>query len=103
LSETVAASEKCRLIATDVETWRLHYAHTLRAWYERCEEHRDAIIGMYDERFYRMWTFYLAGAAAAFESGAMCNYQIQYARHRHALPYARDYMGEAEKRLHREA
>ena len=45
----------------------------------------------------------LAGAAAAFESGAMCNYQIQYARHRHALPYARDYMGEAEKRLHREA
>ena len=99
LSETVAASEKSRLIATDVETWRLHYAHTLRAWYDKCEEHRDAIIGMYDERFYRMWTFYLAGAAAAFESGAMCNYQIQYARHRHALPYARDYMAEAEKRL----
>ena len=99
LSETVAASEKCRLIATDVETWRLHYAHTLRAWYANCEANRDAIVRMYDERFYRMWTFYLAGAAASFESGAMCNYQIQYARHRHALPYSRDYMGEAEARL----
>ena len=54
---------------------------------------------MYDERFYRMWTFYLAGAAASFESGAMCVYQIQYARHRHALPYTRDYMAEAEARL----
>lgn len=99
LSETVAASEKSRLIATDVETWRLHYAHTLRAWYANCEANREAIIRMYDERFYRMWAFYLAGATAAFESGAMCNYQIQYARHRHALPYTRDYMGEAETRL----
>ena len=54
---------------------------------------------MYDERFYRMWMFYLAGAAASFENGAMCNYQIQYARHRHALPYTRDYMGAAEKGL----
>ncbi len=99
LSETIAASEKARLIATDVETWRLHYAHTLRAWYANCEANRDAIVRMYDEHFYRMWTFYLAGATAAFESGAMCNYQIQYARHRHALPYARDYMGEAEANL----
>ncbi len=99
LSETVAASEKCRLIATDVETWRLHYAKTLRVWYANCEANREAIVGMYDERFYRMWTFYLAGAAAAFENGAMCNYQIQYARHRHALPYARDYMSEAEAAL----
>ena len=99
LSETVAASEKCRLIATDVETWRLHYAKTLRAWYANCETHRDAIVAMYDERFYRMWMFYLAGAAASFENGAMCNYQIQYARHRHALPYTRDYMGAAEEGL----
>ncbi|WP_459789662.1 class I SAM-dependent methyltransferase [Alteriqipengyuania sp. 357] len=99
LSETVAASEKCRLIATDVETWRLHYAHTLRAWYAKCEANRERIIAMYDERFYRMWTFYLAGAASSFESGAMCNYQIQYARHRHALPYSRDYIAEAEAKL----
>ncbi len=99
LSETIAASEKYRLIATDVETLRLHYARTLREWYARCEAQRDAIVGMYDERFYRMWTFYLAGAAAAFENGAMCNYQIQYARHRHALPYTRNYMAAAEQDL----
>ena len=99
LSETLAASEKSRLIHTDIETLRLHYAKTLRAWYAKCEEHREAIIAMFDERFYRMWTFYLAGATAAFESGGMGNYQIQFARNRHALPITRDYLGEAEKRL----
>ena len=99
LSETVAASEKVRLIATDVENLRLHYARTLRAWYARCVEHREAIVTMFDERFYRLWTFYLAGATAAFESGAMCNYQIQYTRSRHALPLTRDYMADAERRL----
>jgi cyclopropane-fatty-acyl-phospholipid synthase len=99
LSETVAASEKVRLIATDVENLRLHYARTLRDWYVRCVQHREAIVTMFDERFYRLWTFYLAGATAAFESGAMCNYQIQYARSRHALPLTRDYMGSAERQL----
>lgn len=99
LSETLAASEKVRLIATDVENLRLHYATTLREWYERCREHRDEIVALFDERFYRMWTFYLAGATAAFESGGMCNYQIQYARSRHALPLTRDYIGEAERVL----
>ena len=99
LSETVAASEKYRLIASDVETLRLHYAKTLREWYANCEANKDAIIAMMDERFYRMWTFYLAGATAAFESGSMCNYQIQYTRSRHALPVTRGYMAEAEKRL----
>ena len=99
LSETVAASEKARLIATDVETLRLHYAKTLREWYARCMAHRDEIVAMHDERFFRMWTFYLAGATAAFESGSMCNYQIQYARSRHALPLTRDYVAEAERAL----
>jgi len=99
LSETVAASEKVRLIATDVENLRLHYSFTLRAWYARCLEHREAIVAMFDERFDRMWMFYLAGAATAFESGGLCNYQIQYARSRHALPLTRDYMGLSENRL----
>jgi len=99
LSETIEASEKVRLIATDIETLRLHYAKTLRAWYERCVAQREAIVAMFDERFYRMWTFYLAGATAAFESGAMCNFQIQYTRSRHALPLTRDYIHEAELRL----
>lgn len=99
LSETLAASEKVRLIATDVETLRLHYAKTLREWYVRCLAQRGAIVALFDERFFRMWTFYLAGATSAFESGGMCNYQIQFARSRHALPLTRDYLAEAEQRL----
>jgi cyclopropane-fatty-acyl-phospholipid synthase len=99
LSETVAASQKMRLIATDVETLRLHYAKTLREWYQRCLDHRDEIVAMFDERFFRMWTFYLSGSTAAFESGGMCNYQIQYARNRHALPLTRGYIEEEERRL----
>jgi len=99
LSETVAASEKTRLIVTDVETLRLHYAKTLREWYNRCVEHQSEIESMYDARFYRMWTFYLAGATAAFESGGMCNYQIQYTRSRRALPLTRSYIAKAEDKL----
>lgn len=96
LSEIVRASEPSRLIATDVETLRLHYAHTLRLWYQRTVERQAEIEALYDARFFRMWTFYLAGATAAFEHGGMCNYQVQFARSRHALPITRDYMAEAE-------
>lgn len=99
LSETVAASEKVRLIAADVETLRLHYAKTIRHWYARTLEHRDEIVALFDERFFRLWTFYLAGAATSFESGAMCNYQIQYVRSRHALPLTRGYIEAAEAQL----
>ena len=99
LSETVAASEKVRLIASDVETLRLQYARTLRAWYANCMTNRAAIETLYDAKFFRMWTFYLAGATAAFESGGMGNYQIQYTRDRHALPLTRGYMGEVEAEL----
>ncbi|GAM05831.1 MAG: cyclopropane-fatty-acyl-phospholipid synthase family protein [Pseudomonadota bacterium] len=101
LSETVAASEKFRLIASDVENLRLHYAFTLREWYKRCVANKEAIIALMDERFYRMWIFYLAGATAAFESGSMCNYQIQYTRLRRTLPLTRDYMSAAESALRR--
>jgi cyclopropane-fatty-acyl-phospholipid synthase len=99
LSEAITRSEKMKLIASDVETLRLHYAKTLRAWYQRCMEHKDEIVAMFDERFFRMWTFYLAGATAAFESGSMCNYQIQYARNRRALPLTRGYMEANERAL----
>ncbi|MDA7787959.1 cyclopropane-fatty-acyl-phospholipid synthase family protein [Sphingomonadaceae bacterium] len=99
LSETLAASEKCRLIHTDIETLRLHYASTLREWYKTIIAHQSKVEAMFDARFYRMWTFYLSGATAAFEHGGMCNYQIQFARGRHALPMSRDYIGETEKNL----
>lgn len=98
LSETLAASEKSRLIVTDIETLRLHYALTLRQWYARTLAHEAEIVAMMGDRFFRMWCFYLAGATSAFESGGMGNYQIQFARSRHALPLTRDYMGEVEGR-----
>ena len=99
LSETLAASEKVRLIHTDIETLRVHYALTLREWYKRCVANKDAIVELMDERFYRMWLFYLSGATAVFEHGGMCNYQIQYTRSRRALPLTRDYIAEAEQEL----
>ena len=98
LSQMSAASEKVRLIASDVEMLRLHYAYTLRHWLERATDARDKIVAMYDERFFRMWEFYLAGGIVMFESGAACNYQVQYIRDRHAVPITRDYMIEAEQR-----
>jgi cyclopropane-fatty-acyl-phospholipid synthase len=97
LSETLAASEKVKLIHSDIENLRLHYALTLREWYARVRANRDAIVAQYGQRFYRMWIFYLAGATAAFESGGMCNYQIQYVRNRRSLPITRDYIAEAER------
>jgi len=99
LSETLAASEKFRLIHSDIETLRIHYAKTLREWYANCLAHQAAIESMYDPRFFRMWTFYLAGATAAFEHGGMCNYQIQYVRNRRSLPLTRSYMSQAEASL----
>ena len=99
LSETLAASETVQLIATDVETLRLHYARTIRAWYANVMARRAEIEALFDARFFRLWTFYLAGAATSFEQGSLCNYQIQYARQRHALPLTRRYMEEAEARL----
>ena len=101
LSEIVAASERSRLIAADVETLRLHYALTIDRWYDRCVARRAEIEALYDARFYRMWTFYLAGAAAAFRHGGLCNYQIQYIKRRGALPITRDYMSTAEAALQR--
>lgn len=99
LSETLAASEQVKLIHSDIENLRLHYALTLREWYARVCAHREAIVAQYGERFFRMWIFYLAGATAAFESGGMCNYQIQYVRNRRSLPITRDYMAQAEREL----
>ncbi len=98
LSQMFEASQKVRLIASDIETLRLHYAFTLRHWYQRTQAARAEIIALYDERFFRLWEFYLAGAVLLFETGAGCNYQVQFIRDRNALPVMRDYMAEAEGR-----
>jgi cyclopropane-fatty-acyl-phospholipid synthase len=99
LSEICTASEKVRMIVSDVETLRLHYAYTLRHWLKNVMDNREKIVALYDERFLRMWEYYLAGGIVMFETGAACNYQVQYVRDRNALPITRDYMAEAEKKL----
>ncbi len=97
LSEIVRGYEGTKLFPTDIEVLRVHYAMTIDLWYDRTVAAKDAIVALYDERFYRMWTFYLAGAAAAFRTGGMVNYQVQLAKSRYAVPLTRDYIGEAEQ------
>lgn len=99
LSEIVEANNGLHWYISDVEVLRLHYAYTLKAWYQRTVAAREQIIALYDERFYRMWCYYLAGSHAAFAWGQMVNFQIQFTRDRHALPITRDYMVEEERRL----
>ena len=96
LSQIGEASDQARLIASDVETLRMHYAYTLREWLRRAFAARAQIEALYDARFFRMWEAYLAGGIVMFENGGGCNYQIQYIRDRHALPITRDYMADAE-------
>ncbi|MDV3457750.1 cyclopropane-fatty-acyl-phospholipid synthase family protein [Sphingomonas sp. HF-S4] len=99
LSEIVRGYEGLRIFPTDVEVLRLHYAHTLKAWYDRTVAAKDEIVALYDERFFRMWTFYLAGSYVAFVNGGLVNYQLQLSRSRTALPITRDYMIEGEAAL----
>jgi cyclopropane-fatty-acyl-phospholipid synthase len=99
LSEITDGAERSNLIQTDCETWRLHYAWTLRAWYARVMARRAEIEAIYDARFFRMWQFYLAGCTSAFEHGVLCVYQLQYAKERRALPVTRDYLAAAEAKL----
>lgn len=97
LSEVLAAVERSGLWVTDVEILRLHYAETLRHWYERFQANRDRAKALYDERFCRMWEFYLAGCEASFRNGSMMVFQIQLARRRDAAPLTRDYITDRER------
>ncbi|WP_267378516.1 MULTISPECIES: cyclopropane-fatty-acyl-phospholipid synthase family protein [unclassified Sphingomonas] len=101
LSEIVRGYEGLRMFPTDIEVLRLHYAWTIDHWYDRTTAARADIVALYDERFFRMWQFYLAGAGAAFRHGGLCNYQVQLARSRTALPVTRDYMIAGEAALRR--
>jgi cyclopropane-fatty-acyl-phospholipid synthase len=101
ISQMSESSQRAKLIATDIEVLRLHYAYTLRAWLERFTAAREKMAKLYDERFCRMWEFYLSGGIVMFENGSGCNFQVQYVRDRNALPITRDYMAEAEQRYRR--
>ncbi|HEV7289132.1 cyclopropane-fatty-acyl-phospholipid synthase family protein [Sphingomonas sp.] len=99
LSEILRGHEELRFFLTDVEVLRLHYGHTLQHWYDRAMAARQQIVALYDERFFAMWTYYLAGSLVSFENGGLVNYQLQYSRSRTALPITRDYMAVDEARL----
>ncbi len=92
LSEAVIPIEKAGLIVTDIEVLKLHYAHTLRHWKENCIKNREKIIEMFDEKFFRMWEFYLAGCEMAFKWGDQVVYQFQLAKNYTSTPVTRDYI-----------
>jgi cyclopropane-fatty-acyl-phospholipid synthase len=99
LSEVAAAVEKSGLVITDVEVLRLHYAKTLQEWRRRFLAHRDEVKALYDERFCRMWEFYLAGAEMAFRHDGQVVFQLQIARRQDAAPLTRDYMLDDERAM----
>jgi cyclopropane-fatty-acyl-phospholipid synthase len=99
LSEVLAAVERSGLIVTDVEILRLHYAQTCKEWRRRFVARWDEAAGLYDERFCRMWEFYLAGAEMAFRHDGQVVFQIQLACHNDALPITRDYMVDDERAM----
>ncbi len=101
LSEVLPAIERSGLFVTDIEILRLHYAETLRAWRERFMANREQAAELYDERFCRMWEFYLAGSETSFRVDGHMVFQIQIARRQDTVPLTRDYLPEREAELRR--
>lgn len=99
LSEILPQAERNRLWVTDVETLRLHYARTLDLWHARFEANRAQVAAMYDERFCRMWEFYLLGAEQMFRGGAQEVFHLQLTRRIDAVPINRDYVVAEQDRL----
>jgi len=99
LSEVMPAIERAGLIVTDVEILRLHYAETIRHWRDRFEAARADIAQLYDERFCRMFEFYLGIAEQSFRARRQYIWQIQLAKRVDVLPITRDYIGDAERAM----
>ena len=92
LSEVTTPIEKAGLIVSDIEVLKLHYSYTLRHWKENCIKNKAKIIEMFDERFFRMWEFYLAGCEIAFKWGDQVVYQLQLTKNYTSTPTTRDYI-----------
>ena len=92
LSEIARPIEDSNLILNDLEVLRLHYAHTLRNWRERFLNKKDKVLEMFDERFLRMWEFYLAGCEMAFKWGDQVVFQLQLSKNKTTIPPTRDYI-----------
>jgi len=92
LSEVTTPVEKAGLIVSDIEVLKLHYSHTLRHWKENCIKNKAQIIEMFDEKFFRMWEFYLTGCEVAFKWGDQVVYQLQLTKSYTSTPITRDYI-----------
>ncbi len=92
LSEVAGPIEKSRLVLSDVEVLRMHYSHTLRNWKERCLNNKSKIVEMFDEKFFRMWEFYLTSCEMAFKWGDQVVFQFQLAKDNTTAPTTRDYI-----------
>jgi cyclopropane-fatty-acyl-phospholipid synthase len=99
LSEVFPAIERSGLLVCDTEILRLHYAETLKAWRERFMARREEAVQLYDERFARMWEFYLAGSEMSFRKQNLMNLQIQLTKRQGVVPMTRDYIARDEARL----
>jgi cyclopropane-fatty-acyl-phospholipid synthase len=97
ISEVMSVVEKSGLWATDIEVLRLHYAKTLEHWYHRFADNRSKLAKLYDERFCRMFEFYLIGSELAFRRMGHMNWQLQLTKNVSTLPLARDYMFDGER------
>ncbi len=97
LSEVFTAVEQASLWVTDLEFLRVHYAKTLNHWWRRFEANRAKIAQMYDERFCRMWEFYLVSAEMMFRTGSQLVFHMQLARKRDAAPIVRDYITDLQR------
>ncbi len=92
LSEVMKETQKLNINVTDVEVLRLHYAHTLTRWYQNVLENKDKIIKMFDQRFFRMWEFYLLASKYSFVNMGNVVFQIQIAKSINNLPLTRNYI-----------
>ena len=92
LSEVVKPIEKANLIVSDIEVLKLHYSHTLKHWKENCVNNKEQIIKMFDEKFFRMWEFYLASCESAFKWGDQVVYQLQLTKNFVSTPTTRNYI-----------
>ncbi len=99
LSEAFAAVELAGLRVTDLEILRRHYAETLLHWEKRFQENRQQVADLFDERFCRMWEFYLNAIEVGFRYGKQMVFQMQLSKSIDTLPLCRDYMAEVEKAL----
>jgi len=99
LSEVLPAVERAGLLVDDIEVLRLHYAETLKAWRERFLARREEAAKLYDERFVRMWEFYLASSEMSFRKQSVMVFQIQLSKRQGVVPITRDYITREEQRL----